>query len=151
LYIRPLKTHVEKANAQIKSTREQSKLIDYKGLLILVSDGNFLLDPKNIRLALAGLFANGRYSGIDTVSYLTVSVVTQRPDDPTLSRLWTNLYRLGQMEQVSLEFLNDVYEKWADYFTGVTGIPIRKVSEMNEEGLTEVDVLQDTWFVRPDV
>src|SRR5881396_1337838 len=76
LYIRPLKTHVEKANEQIKSTKKQLNQPNHKGLMLLVSDGNFLLDPKNIRMALAGLFANGRYSGINTVSYLTVNVVT---------------------------------------------------------------------------
>ena len=53
------------------------------------------------------------------------------------------------MEQVSLEFLNDLYIKWADYFSEVTGIPIRKMSEMNEKGITEVDVLKSTEFVRP--
>src|SRR5262249_55201863 len=51
LYIRPLKSHVEKANVQIKSTKQQLDLHDYKGLMLLVSDGNSLLDPKNIRTA----------------------------------------------------------------------------------------------------
>jgi len=149
LYIRPLKTHVEKANQQIKSTKKQLGLPDYKGLLFLVSDGNFLLDPKNIRLALGGLFASGRYSGINTVLYLTVNVVTTRPDDRTLSRLWTMFWREGQLEQVSLKFLNDLYDKWFSYFAELTGIPIYKVVEVNEQGITEVDVLKETEFVRP--
>lgn len=149
LYIRPLKTHVEKANEQIKSTKKQLDLPDFKGLLLLVSDGNFLLDPKNIRQALAGLFASGRYSGINTVSYLTVNIVTVRPDDETLSRLWINFWREGQLEQVSLEFLNDLYDKWASHFADLTGIPLNNVSEVNEQGITEIDVLKDTKFVRP--
>jgi hypothetical protein len=150
LYIRPLKTHVEKANEQIKSTRKLQNLSDYKGLLLLVSDGNFLLDPKNIRMGLSGLFASGRYSGINTVSYLTVNVVTTRPDDPSLSRLWINFFRHGQLEQVPLGFLNDLYDKWATFFAVKTGIPINKISEVNEFGITEVDVLKDTSFVRTD-
>jgi len=151
LYIRPLKTHLEKANLQIKSTKTVSGLEGYKGLLILVSDGNFLLDPKSIRLALTGLVANGKYSGINTISYLTVNVVTTRPDDPTLSRLWTNFFRDADHMQgeVSLGFLDDLFDKWASFYSEVTGISLRKISEVNERGLTEVDLLKSTRFVRP--
>ncbi len=151
LYIRPLKTHIEKANLQIKSTKKTEHLDDYKGLLILVSDGNYLLDPKNIRLAVFRLLENpNRYRSINTVLYLTVNVLTQRPDDPSLSRLWVTLYRSETHEtDVSTDFLNDLYDKWADHFSEVTGIPIRKISEVNDEGITEVDVLKSTTFVRP--
>lgn len=149
LYIRPLKTHVEKANEQIKSTKRVLGLPDYKGLLLMVSDGNLLLDPKNIRMALAALFKSGKFSGINTVTYLTINVLTTRPDAPDLSRLWTNLYRFGQAEQVSREFLDDLCEKWSNYLSRVTGIPIRRVSEVNEQGLSEEDLLRDTKFITP--
>jgi hypothetical protein len=151
LYVRPLKTHVEKANRQIKSTKQSEQIEDYKGLLILVSDGNYLLEPKNIRLAIGRLLEDdNRYRSINTVLYLTVNMLTQRPDEPTHSRLWTNLYRSeNQANDVSTHFLDDLYDKWAEYFSKVTGIPIRKVFEVNEEGITEVDLLKDTKFVRP--
>ena len=150
LYVRPLKTHVEKANKQIKATKVELKLADYKGLLILISDGNYFLDPKNIRMGLSGLLAN-RYSSINTVSYLTVNMVTTRPDDPHLSRLWINLWRDSDKpeNEVPLPFLNDLYDKWANHYSKVTGILLRKISEMNERGITEVDVLKSTRFVRP--
>lgn len=150
LYVRPLITHVEKANKQIKSSKATLGLNDYKGLLLLVSDGNFLLDPKNIRMALAKLFSSGRYSGINTVTYLTVNVVTTRPDDRLLARLWTNFWRdADNMDnEVPLEFLNDLYNKWADYYSKVSGIKLLKVSEVDERGLTEKDYLKTTKFVR---
>jgi len=151
LYVRPIKTHIEKANLQIKTTKKTEHLEDYKGLLILVSDGNYLLDPKNIRLVVFRLLENpNRYRSINTVLYMTVNVLTQRSDDPSLSRLWVTLYRSETHEtDVATEFLNDLYDKWADYFSELTGIPIRKISEVNDDGITEVDVLQSTTFVRP--
>lgn len=152
LYIRPIKTHLEKGNQQIKSTKQTEGLEDYKGLLILVSDGNYLLDPKNIRLAISRLLENeNRFRSINTVLYMTANMVTVRDDDLNLSRLWMGLYRnADNMEnEVSTEFLNDLYDRWASYFSEITGIPIRKVSEVNEKGLTETDVLKHTKFVRP--
>ena len=151
LYIRPLITHVEKANRQIKSTKKEFNLVDYKGLLILVSDGNFLLDPKNIRKALGNLFASGRYSAINTVSYLTINVLTTRPSDPTQSRLWTNLFRnADNMDgEVPIWFLDSLFDKWATHLSDVTGIHLNKISEVNEKGLSEVDHLEQTRFIRP--
>jgi len=46
LYTRPIRTHLEKANQQIKTTKEAQQLEDYKGLIILVSDGNYYFNRK---------------------------------------------------------------------------------------------------------
>lgn len=149
LYTRAIRTHVEKANQQIKSTRKTPGLENHKGLLFIVSDGNYLLNPTSIRTALAHFFANPtRFRSINTVVYLTVNSLTVRAGDPTLSRLWVQLYRdRKHFDQVSLDFLADLYEKWATYFSSVTGIPIYKIYEMNEDGITEEDVLNSTRFV----
>jgi len=149
MYSRPLKSHVEKANKQIRSTKQEMELNDYKGLLILVSDGNFLLEPKFIRFALWRLFAAGRYSGINTITYLTVNALTTRPSAPNPARLWINIFRdLDHMEnEVLTSFLDDVHDKWADYFTKVTGITLNRISEVNEQGLSDEDYLADTKFL----
>jgi hypothetical protein len=91
LYTQPIQKDVKEANRQIKSTKFEDKLDRYKGLLMLVSDGNFLLNPKDVFVRLERLFASGLYSAINTVIYLTVNVLTTRPDAPAPARLWINL------------------------------------------------------------
>jgi len=151
LFTRPIRTHLEKANYQIKTTKETDQLHDYKGLLILVSDGNFLLQPKNIRLALAQLLANpNRFRSISSVLYMTANVTTSRPNASAPARLWVGMYRdIDNMEnEVPPAFLDDLYEKWADYFSGVTGIKLNRISEVNESGLSETDFLIDTTLIK---
>lgn len=48
-----------------------------------------------------------------------------------------------------LPFLKDLYSKWVDYYQKVTGVELDNISEMNEEGITEDDVLARTRFVKP--
>jgi len=151
LYTRSVKTHLEKANQQIKSTKQTEQIEDYKGLLILVSDGNYLLQPKDIRLAVGRLLANpNRFRSINSVLYMTVNVTTERPNEPAPARLWVGLYRdLDNMEnEVPAKFLDDLYDKWADYFFSVTGIVLNKISEVNDQGLSENDFLVDTKLIK---
>ncbi|MGH9971988.1 MAG: hypothetical protein ACREBG_29935 [Pyrinomonadaceae bacterium] len=149
LYTGALRGHVKKANQQIKKTREEKHLSDYKGLLLLVSDGNFLLDPKNIRQSLAELFNGEQYSEINTVVYMTVNVVTKHPNSSTRTRLFTYLWRdLDKPEnEVPLAFLQDLYVKWATFYGEVTGIPLDILSDVNQQGISEVDLLKDTAFL----
>jgi hypothetical protein len=150
LYTRPIKSHLEKANTQIKATRHNMNLEDYKGLVFFTSDGNYFLEPRHVRQIAADILNSGKYSSINTVVHLTVNVVTTRPDDERLSRLWVNLYRdKDYFENVPLPFLKDLYNKWVDYYQEVTGVELDNISEMNEEGVTEDDVLARTRFVKP--
>ena len=90
------------------------------------------------------------YTSINTVVYLTVNVPTIRPDDPTLARLWVNLYRDEEhFESVSVPFLKRLYNDWVSYCQNVTKIEIQNLSEMDEHGLTERDLLKGTILIKP--
>src|SRR2546423_2930357 len=117
LYRSPIKTHIDKANDQIKKTKARLNVPDYKGLLFLGSDGNYFLEPDNVRQFVADLLNNSsRYRSINTVVYLTINVVTTHPNDSSLSRLWVKLYRDEDVfENVSLSFLNKLYDEWVEY------------------------------------
>jgi len=150
LYTRPIKYHLEKANTQIKATKENMNLEDYKGLVFLTSDGNYFLEPRHVRQIAGDILGPGKYRAINTVVHLTVNVVTTRSDDETLSRLWVNLYRdKDYFENVPLPFLKDLFNKWVDYYQEVTRVKLENICEMNEEGITEDDVLAHTRFVKP--
>lgn len=106
LYTRPIKYHLEKANKQIKATKQNMNLPGYKGLVFITSDGNYFLEPRHVRRIAADILNNSTiYKSINTGVYLTVNVVTTRPDDESLSRLWVHLYRdKDHIENVELPF-----------------------------------------------
>jgi hypothetical protein len=151
LYMGPVKRHIEKANDQIKKTKTRRGLDEFKGLLLLASDGNYLLEPEAIRNFVATVLRNpGMYRSINTVLYFTVNTVTTKPDDSTFVRLWVNLWRDKEhFENVPLPFLNKLYDGWVERYKTLTGLDLKKLSNMNEEGITEVDDLPKTKLVRP--
>ena len=152
LYMSSVKQHIKSANDQIKKTKERMGLDDYKGLLFIGSEGNYFLQPEHIRQFVARILNPlDVYTSINTVIYLTVNVPTIRPNDPTRARLWVNLYRDEEIfENVSVPFLKKLYNEWVSYYRNATGIEIENISEMNEKGRTERDLLKDTILIKPE-
>ncbi|MEK6278772.1 MAG: hypothetical protein AABN95_00300 [Acidobacteriota bacterium] len=151
LYMRPVKYAIEEANKQIKATKASLGVADYKGLVMIASDGNYFLEPYSIRFFVGRLLNNpNKYRSINTGLYFTANIVTVRPDDPSFSRLWVRLYRdKDYFENVSLDFLNRLYNGWFKHYQQVTGITLDNINETNEEGITEIDMLEQTRFVKP--
>jgi len=151
LYGRPVKYQIERANKQIKAIKETLNLADYKGLVLIGSDGNYFLQPRHVRYFISNVLNNELlYKSINTAIYFTANVVTTRPGDPTFTRLWINLYRdKTHFENVPLSFLKRLYEGWVGFFKNVTGLDRAVLSEMNAEGITEEDQLDNTNFLMP--
>jgi len=147
LYTRSLKNHIDKTNKQIKHTKVRSNLLDYKGLLFLGSDGNQFLQPKHIRHILENLLGKDDFnSSINMVLYFTVNMVAVSSDDNIVSRLWVYFWRSENYEKISLSFLDDLFDNWTQYLSNLLKIPINKITEMNEEGVTERDILKNMKF-----
>ena len=151
LYMSPVKQHIKSANDQIKKTKARMKLDGYKGLLFIGSEGNYFLQPHHVRHFIARILnPPDVYTSINTVVYLTVNVPTIRPGDPTLSRLWVNLYRdEDHFENIRVPFLKKLYNEWVAHYQNVTKIDIKNLSEMDERGRTQRDLLKDTVLIRP--
>ncbi len=150
LYMSSVKQHIKSANDQIKKTKARLGLHNYKGLLFIGSEGNYFLQPEHIRHFIARILnPSDVYKSINTVVYLTVNVPTIRPDDPTLSRLWVNLYRdEDYFENVSVAFLKTLYNGWVSHYQNVTQMYIKNLSDMDERGRTQRDLLKDTVLIR---
>lgn len=149
LYNRPIEIHIKEANKQIKATKEFQELDDYKGLLFLVSDGNYMLQPTYIRHNVAMLLDKPlQFKSINSAVYLAINMLTFRSDDPEPSMLWINLFR-RDVDNVPIEVLDRLFEGWASHYGKVTGTDVRKEYEVNEEGITEEYLLDDTKFTTP--
>ncbi len=151
LYMSSVKQHIKSANDQIKNTKARLGLHNHKGLLFIGSEGNYFLQPEHIRHFIARILnPSNVYTSINTVVYLTVNVPTIRPDDPTFSRLWVNLYRDEEyFENVSVAFLKMLYNGWVSHYQNVTQMYIKNLSEMDERGRTQRDLLKDAVLIKP--
>ena len=67
-----------KANKQIKQTKQYFNLTGAKGLLLLVHDGNYSLEPSTV-LHLVDRVLGNRHSGINSVVYFTVNMSAAVP------------------------------------------------------------------------
>jgi hypothetical protein len=76
-----LKYLIKQANRQIKSTIAQLGIADGKGLLILLNDGNHLLETDAV-LYLIGKLLGQRCRSIHSVIYLTVNLHVRSDREP---------------------------------------------------------------------
>jgi hypothetical protein len=72
---KPIRWHVEKANRQIRETKNALSRSTAHGLLLLANDGNFRLEPDQLMYAL-DLTLGDRFSSIDSVIVFTENMLT---------------------------------------------------------------------------
>lgn len=112
LYRAPIARIVKKANAQIKSTKQNFGYDEYHGILLLVNDGLKELPPR-LMLGMLGRILNGAYSSVRTVIYLTNHYIIF-PGDEYGRVLWAPLYTDADGDDL-VDFVNWLGKSWFDY------------------------------------
>lgn len=112
LYRTPLARIVKKANAQIKSTKQNLGYSDHQGILMLVNDGLKELPPR-LMLATLARILNGSCSSIRAMIYLTNHYVVL-PGDEYGRVLWVPLYADAERDGL-VDFVNGLGKAWFDY------------------------------------
>ena len=122
LFGRSIKRRLDKANKQIKRTREQLKRPDARGLVLLANDGNFHLEPA--QWAHAVQVALGRdFSAINSVVLFTVNMLAATPKLGQHTNFWIAASRTTHPE-VPEEFMHRLGEGWAQHVAKVIGQPV---------------------------
>ena len=118
----PIKKHVDKANVQIKTTKDRLGLKDAKGLLLLVNDGNYSLQFNCVPFLL--MKALGRdHSGINSVIYFTVNMRAQMVGIERETLIWSPMHRVG-VPTVPSEFLQWLWTSWREFHEKTLGEPV---------------------------
>ena len=111
---KPLHTAVEKANRQIKKTKEHLNLPQAKGLLLLVNDGCWSLES-NVMLYLADKTLGQRYSGINTMVYFTVNMAARLEGLERDALIWVPASRKDK-DTVPEDFLSELQRGWCAHY-----------------------------------
>ncbi|MDZ4109238.1 MAG: hypothetical protein U1E18_06510 [Brevundimonas sp.] len=128
----PLARTAKKASSQLKSTRDNLKRPNAKGILWLVNDNFRGLPPERV-VGLMGRILNGSCSGVDGLIYLTNHYI-ELPDDEFARIAWVPIYRDETDDKLS-EFVNWLGKEWFDFVE-------------NEEGPVESRLAGDDLSIR---
>ena len=116
-----IKVHIEKANKQIKATKENLGLESYKGCLILVNDGVESFPPVTFLWAAFRLIQH-QYSGITYIITFPANVYAKSREHPAPIQYWLGLdvEKAGKMEGT---FSENLFHAWTGFIAHKTGIP----------------------------
>lgn len=148
LYGRTIKTHMRKANAQIRQAVDDFDIPDSKGLLLLANDGNYTLEPPNVLVILSRLFNRDElFPFINTVVYFTPNMAVKMPDG-SIGPLWMHVWR-DKGKGIPLAFLNALGNGWAAFHGKLIGRMMTMESYINEEGVDPNYLVYDTKHLKP--
>lgn len=139
---KPAEGIISKANKQIKETKKHLDVEEYKGLLILVNDGNYSLES-NVVMYLVSRIVNTQCTSIDSIIYFTVNMRADTPEIDKDLLVWVDARRNGS-EGVSREFLNNFRDGWMKFIERKTGKKIPVIEGDNSpETLERIKFIKD--------
>ena len=116
-----IRRRIEKANVQIRETKQKLRLDDYSGLLILANDGVASLQPAAFihatQHALRYHFSEIRY-----FIYLTANLFTQLRESPMPTLFWIG-FDMQKGLRMNVEFTDRLGRDWRRLVCKSTGIP----------------------------
>jgi hypothetical protein len=135
---KPLQRIIKKANRQIKSTKIELGLPDYRGVLIVVNDGFRGVRPGLVVGLIGNILSGTSYKSIDAVVYQTNHYV-EIVESPFAVLLWSPMYS-KDAEQNLVDFINDLGRQWRAFSESVDG-PYDTSEERDAIQLAEVTVV----------
>ena len=131
IYSEPVRRVIKKANKQIRETKNQLKMPNAQGLVIIVNDGNYTLQPEHFGFA-AHQSLTTDYSSIHGVSLVTVNMEAKKAGVPTSLRIWMDYVRNGT-DEIDPAFLLRLRTAWTQHYSSLAGEPIPTLNYAMED------------------
>lgn len=143
---KPLQRIINKANRQIKNTKAELKLPDYRGVLICVNDGFRRVPPGFVQGLIGDILAGTSYTSTTAVIYQTNHYV-EIVESPYAALLWAPMYSDRAGDDL-VEFINDLGRKWRAFAEENDG-PYDTSEERDFISMSEVSVVTGPFRNRP--
>lgn len=133
---RSLRRRLQKANRQIKATREKLGCPDAYGLVLLANDGNYRLEPTQFRSAVDQAIGKD-FSGIEGVVLFTVNMLSSSPiiqEHSSHAALWMPCPREGYRDLPD-NFLQRFSDGWIKHVGRFIGEDIKVLGDLDAEQL----------------
>lgn len=109
----PLQRIVNKANRQIKETKQELGLVGWRGIIIIVNDSFRGLPPGFVMGLIASILDGKSYNSSDGFIYQTNHYV-ELADNPYAVLLWAPLYD-PKADDDLVDFVNDLGRNWRKF------------------------------------
>lgn len=128
-----IKARIEKANRQIKETKEKLGLSSYKGCLIIANDGIVSYPPAAFMWAIFRLLLN-HYTGIDCFIFFSANVLGVPKGINVPLHFWhaLDMERNGKMD---MSFATRLFASWSSILSVKTSLPSFNVGMIDPEAL----------------
>jgi hypothetical protein len=122
IHSEPIRRLIQKANKQIRLTKENLQLTDAKGLLLLLNQKDYSQAPEYLAYAVhQSLIVD--FSSIQNVTVFTSNLTVTSSQVPARSRPWLDYIR-DKNNTIDLRFLNRLRDGWAKYLSNLLGVPL---------------------------
>jgi hypothetical protein len=145
---KPIQRAIEKANKQIKETKEHLNVPNAAGLLLLANDGNYSLESGHI-IEIVGKILTHLYSSIDGFVYFTVNMRAMTPGYERDVNLWVPNYG-GYIESL-VKMVDRMAEAWGCFYAAKIGqdVPIHSFEYGDRTLLDSIKFIKPSKAVGP--
>lgn len=134
---RPVERSIKKANRQIKQTKSHFGLLNAKGLLLLVNDGNYSLESDAV-MDTVGRILKAQYTSINSVVYFTVNMVASMPEIERDILIWIDAHR-DAIDGVTRDFLSALRDGWISFLEQKVGEEIPQIIFDEHDRIEEIE------------
>ena len=140
IYSEPVRRVIKKANRQIRDTKTHLKMPQALGLVLIVNDGNYTLEPEHFAFA-AHQSLTTDYSNIHGASLVTVNMNANKAGIPTVLKLWMD-YERNNTDKIDTDFVLRLRNAWIKHYSLITG---ESIPVLNEEmtGITSLKYIKE--------
>ena len=133
----PVKTAVEKANKQIKETKNYFGIPNSKGLLILANDGNYSINPK-LMMQILGNLLKTRFTGIDSFIFFTPNLTAYISQIDQQFNVWISGKSRPSSNSVEPELLHKISNGWISFIESKFGEPVTRFDIKNHDIIDDI-------------
>ncbi|ELV8657353.1 TPA: hypothetical protein RQJ75_004430 [Vibrio vulnificus] len=136
LYKDPIQRLVKKANKQIRETKSELEVSNYKGLMLIANNNHSALDPDHANQILEEIFRKPDYSSINSVVYFSAGQTSVDSAGREFG-IWIEKHREG-LPQIESGFLCLLRDEWLQHYTKLKKENQHAVLKGNPEHLSNL-------------
>ncbi len=140
---RTFKKIIEKANKQLKETKDKIGSEDTERILMVCNDGNFFLDNAQLFGLVTNIMGRREEIKIEGLVYFTVNQASIIPNSDLDWGLWIPAYGDTAKDELS-NFVNELGRKFHEFYCKEFNIPVTEHKEYSDsvEGMEAINAMR---------
>jgi hypothetical protein len=130
LYRKPIHRRIRDANQQIWSTKQALNMNEAKGLLVLIQDGDYSINPETVMNLVSRCMRGGHFSSINDLVFANGNMRAVRSGDTLDYMFFTHAHRDAN-RAIPHELIERINSGWRQELDRLAGGPMNTVKPEN--------------------